>query len=533
MARATPPSYGDSVRRGAWIACDGREVEKPVLLSFLLANAAGAVLSFTSAQLANPRPRGQPGDARYLVVFVAYLAVTGVVGHDIGHRIFRRASRWLSEKREPTEAERRAVLAVPWRYAVVSFGMWLGAALLFGVLNARWESGLVIGMRTALSIVLAGLAACAATYLLIERCMRPVYVHALMANELDHRHGMFGIRPRFLLSWAFGSAVPLLLVGVEHIGRPPGFRLPASSLVFLISTGVLTGGLVIYAAARSVADPIDAVRAALTRVQADDLDVEVAVDDGGEIGLLQSGVNQMVEGLRERRTLHDLFGRHVGPEVARQALEKGVALGGERREVSVLFVDVVASTGLAESRPPDEVVTVLNALFDAVVRRVGAEGGWVNKFEGDGAMCVFGAPDAQPDHADRALRAARTVRRDLLALSVTHPGLDAAVGVSSGSVVAGNVGAELRYEYTVIGDPVNEAARLTEEAKRRLGRVLASDETVERAAAEAVRWRVVDEMLLRGRQRPTLAYEPGPDDSASASTTSATTRSASDAGSPE
>ena len=168
-----------------------------------------------------------------------------------------------------------------------------------------------------------------------------------------------------------------------------------------------------------------------------------------------------------------------------------------------------------------------------MVRRVGAEGGWVNKFEGDGAMCVFGAPDAQPDHADRALRAARTLRRDLLALSVTHPGLDAAVGVSSGSVVAGNVGAELRYEYTVIGDPVNEAARLTEEAKRRLGRVLASDETVERAAAEAVRWRVVDEMLLRGRQRPTLAYEPGPDDSASASTTSATTRSASDAGSPE
>ena len=466
------------------------------------------------------------------MVFLAYLAVTGVIGHNIGHRIFRRACRWLGEQRRPTEAERRAVLAVPWRYAVLSFGMWLGAAALFGVLNASWESGVVIGVRTALSIVLAGLAACAATYLLVERCMRP-YVHALMADELDHRHAMFGIRPRFLLSWAFGSAVPLLLVGVERIGRPPGFELPMTSLVFLISTGVLTGGLVIYVAARSVADPIDAVRDALTRVHADDLDVVVAVDDGGEIGLLQSGFNRMVEGLRERRTLQDLFGRHVGPGVARQALEKGVALGGERREVSVLFVDVVASTGLAESRPPDEVVTVLNVLFDAVVRRVGAEGGWVNKFEGDGAMCVFGAPDAQADHADRALRAARTLRRDLLALSVTHPGLDAAVGVSSGNVVAGNVGTEQRYEYTVIGDPVNEAARLTEEAKRRFGRVLASDESVERAAGEAVRWRVVDEMLLRGRQRPTLAYEPGPDDKASASTASAATRSASDAGSPE
>jgi adenylate cyclase len=526
------------VGRRAWIACDEHGVEKPVLIAFLLANAAGAVLSFTSGQLANPPARGAAGDMRYFHVFLAYLAVGGLVGHAIAHRIFRGACRWLVEQRQPTEEERRAVLAVPWRHAVLSFGMWLGAAAVFGVLNARWESNVITGERTALSIVLAGLAACAATYLLIERCMRPVYVHALMADELDHRHAMFGIRPRLLLSWAFGSAVPLLLVGVEHVGRPRGFELPPASLVFLISTGVLTGGLVIYAAARSVADPIDAVRDALMRVRADDLDVEVAVDDGGEIGLLQSGFNRMVEGLRERQTLQDLFGRHVGPGVARQALEKGVALGGERREVSVLFVDIVASTGLAESRPPDEVVTVLNVFFDAVVRRVGAEGGWVNKFEGDGAMCVFGAPEPQADHANRALRAARTLRRDLLALAVTHPGLDAAVGVSSGIVVAGNVGTEQRYEYTVIGDPVNEAARLTEEAKRRLGRVLASDESVERASGEAVRWRVVDEISLRGRQRPTLAYEPGPDtttsaSTASASTESAVTRSASDARSPE
>ena len=524
--------------RRAWISCDEHGVEKPVLIAFLLANAAGAVLSFTSGQLANPPARGVAGDMRYSHVFLAYLAIGGFLGHAIAHRIFRGACRWLVEQRQPTEEERRAVLAVPWRHAVLSFGMWLGAAAVFGVLNARWESNVITGERTALSIVLAGLAACAATYLLIERCMRPVYVHALMADELDHRHAMFGIRPRFLLSWAFGSAVPLLLVGVEHVGRPRGFELPPASLVFLISTGVLTGGLVIYAAARSVADPIDSVRDALMRVRADDLDVEVAVDDGGEIGLLQSGFNRMVEGLRERQTLQDLFGRHVGPGVARQALEKGVALGGERREVSVLFVDIVASTGLAESRPPDEVVTVLNVFFDAVVRRVGAEGGWVNKFEGDGAMCVFGAPEPQADHANRALRAARTLRRDLLALAVTHPGLDAAVGVSSGIVVAGNVGTEQRYEYTVIGDPVNEASRLTEEAKHRLGRVLASDESVERASGEAVRWRVVDEISLRGRQRPTLAYEPGPDtttsaSTASASTESAVTRSASDARSPE
>src|SRR5204863_7268691 len=156
-------------------------------------------------------------------------------------------------------------LAVPWRYAVLSFGMWLGAAALFGVLNVRWESDVITGVRVALSIVLAGLAACAATYLLVERCMRPVYVHALMAKDFDHRHARFGIRPRFLLSWAFGSAVPLLLVGVERLGRPAGFVQPVASLGFLISTGVVSGGLVIYAAASSVGDAAGPVRAALPR----------------------------------------------------------------------------------------------------------------------------------------------------------------------------------------------------------------------------------------------------------------------------
>lgn len=154
---------------------------------------------------------------------------------------------------------------------------------------------------------------------------------------------------------------------------------------------------------------------------------------------------------------------------------------------------------------------MLNEFFSSVVRTVAAEGGWVNKFEGDGALYVFGAPLAREDHHARALRAARTIRRELLALAANHPQLDAAVGVSAGTVVAGNVGAEQRYEYTVIGPPVNEAARLTEEAKRRLGRVLASEEAVARAGPEARRWLVADELYLRGFTHPVLAYEPSGD----------------------
>jgi adenylate cyclase len=222
---------------------------------------------------------------------------------------------------------------------------------------------------------------------------------------------------------------------------------------------------------------------------------------------LQAGLNRMVAGLRERQRLRDLFGRHVGVQVARQALER-TGLGGEQRQASALFVDLIGSTALASRRPAHEVVATLNALFDAVVEAVGAEGGWVNKFEGDGALCVFGAPTDQPDHAAQALRSARALHVRLLELRTQYPSLDAGIGVSSGVVVAGNVGAEERYEYTVIGDPVNEAARLVEEAKLQPTRVLASQASVEAASDEGRSWSKVGELMLRGRSAPSCAYVP-------------------------
>ncbi|MGH2476312.1 MAG: adenylate/guanylate cyclase domain-containing protein, partial [Candidatus Limnocylindrales bacterium] len=154
------------------------------------------------------------------------------------------------------------------------------------------------------------------------------------------------------------------------------------------------------------------------------------------------------------------------------------------------------------------VVETLNDFFDVVVGTVDAEGGWVNKFEGDGALCIFGVPGTQPDHADRALRAARLLALGLLGLAERHPGLEAGIGVSSGRVVAGNVGTEARYEYTVIGPAVNEAARLTDIAKGRVVKVLASAESVRRAGAEASHWRDVGTVALRGRTTPTAMYEP-------------------------
>jgi adenylate cyclase len=384
---------------------------------------------------------------------------------------------------------------------------WIGAAIIWSVITSAHHGG-AYTMRVALSILLGGLTACGLTYLLVEWTIRPITARAL-AGHVPQRMIAPGVRTKLLLSWAVGADVFLLMIGLTFIGRPADQPPSAAAIWFIIAAGLVAGSLVLYAASRSLVSPLLELRHAVGRVQRGDIDVKLDVNDGGELGLLQAGFNQMVVGLRERRTLQDLFGRHVGEEVARQALEQGdVALGGERREVGVIFVDVIGSTSLAQSRSPEAVVDLLNRFFATVVEVVAAEGGWVNKFEGDGALCVFGAPVSQDDFAMRALRAARVLRRELLGLAAANPELDAAIGVSAGSVVAGNIGDERRYEYTVIGTPVNEAARLTDEAKHRLGRVLASEEAVSRAGDEAANWLVSGELQLRGIGEPVLVYEP-------------------------
>jgi adenylate cyclase len=152
---------------------------------------------------------------------------------------------------------------------------------------------------------------------------------------------------------------------------------------------------------------------------------------------------------------------------------------------------------------------MLNDLFTATDTAVEAEGGWVNKFEGDAALCIFGAPIPQPDHARRALRAARRLSAALEQLGRRHPGLDAGIGVATGKVVAGNIGSEHRYEYTVIGDPVNVAARLCELAKDTPRRVLVDAASVHAAGGEEKRcWESRGDVELHGRSRTAAVYAP-------------------------
>jgi adenylate cyclase len=485
-----------------------RSMRGAVLLRLLVSNGVGATASLLLPFVNPDDVTGMERTTRP-ILFFAYLVASFVVLGTIMNRSTERALRWVDEGRPPTADERRRVLAIPMLALTLSMVGWVGASVVFTTHFAMFGQPAYVLVAGVFRNLLSGALTGAIAFLLTERVLRPVFPAALSGGSTQQ--SAIGIRARVLLAWLLGSAIPLVVVAINFVGRDADGRAELANFIWAyVLAGLLAGGVLLASAARSIADPIDRVRHAVARVEAGDLDVDLSVDDGGEIGRLQNGFNRMVHGLRERRQLHDLFGRHVGEEVARRALERGAQLGGESVEASALFVDLVGSTTYAEHHTPDEVVALLNEVFSAVVDAVHAEGGWVNKFEGDAALCVFGPPGGQTDHAAAALRAATMLRRSLRDLVAERGGLDAGIGVATGPVIAGNVGAKDRYEYTVIGDAVNQAARITELAKADPARLLAADETV-RAASGTRKWRRADVVVLRGRSAPTQLWAPRAD----------------------
>ena len=481
-----------------------RAALRGVLALQLLANAAGAAVVVAYLLLIYPvEEQGSRIVGLNLAVFSAYVVVTAVVSVPVNRILLNRAVGWAREGRHPTAAERRDTLLLPLRQTFSSLVGWVGAAVIFGLLNDDRS-------RISVGIAIAGMLTCTLLFQLLEQRMRPLFALALEGTDpaaLGARRRE--ILPRIMLAWWIGSAIPLLLIGLAPMTLPddqlPGLLSRITSLVLLL---LVAGGLVMRGAAASVAEPVDEVREAMAKVEDGDLDVHVQVDYPGEIGRLQAGLNAMVAGLDERRRVEDLFGRLVGAEVARQALRRGPELGGEEREITALFVDRAGFTSFAEHASPHEIVSDLNRIFEVVIEVVEAAGGWVNKFEGDAALCLFGVPAVQPDHAARALRAAQDLPAAVSELP-GHPHVG--VGVATGTVVAGHIGTPSRYEYTVIGDAVNVASRLTDLAKTHRTHVLAAGSTVaaaRRGGEDLEGWCAVETVRLRGRQAPIEVWEP-------------------------
>ncbi len=202
----------------------------------------------------------------------------------------------------------------------------------------------------------------------------------------------------------------------------------------------------------------------------------------------------------EREHVRGLFSQYVSEEIVEEILAGKVKAGGERRRVTVLFADILGFTTLAESRPPEQLLRLLNVYFERMCGVVARHGGVVNKFIGDIMLVVFGAPNVVKDDARAALAAAREMVKEaeILARSGDFPGLKIAVGLHRGEAVAGNVGGSQRQEYTVIGDTVNTASRVEGIAKDG-GRAIVLTGAV-REALEAGGGPGVDELESLGTQ---------------------------------
>ena len=486
-------------------------VRVQTLLTVMLSttNLLGAGIVFVMSTLVVPGAAATSQTKLWLAIATPiYTVVAVIIGAVWGTRVGLRALRWVIDQRSPGEAERRGALRLPWRLTRIQAAFWTGAVVLFTAINVVIQPERAL--NAGFSVAIAGMMVSATAYLLSEFAFRPVSALALAEHGPIPSKG-FGIRQRMVLFWGLGTAAPVIglmtvaLIGL--VGQDVTVQRLAVTILALGGVVLMFGLLITWLDSRAVVAPILAVRDGLQRLDEGDLDASVAVYDGTELGMLQSGFNQTVAGLRERERLRDLFGRHVGRDVAAQAAQlSDVELGGEARTVSVLFVDLVGSTGFAAEREPGEVVEMLNRFFAVVVQEVDRRDGLVNKFVGDAVLAVFGAPVELEDHASQALAAARAMAARLRD-EVTEIG--AGIGVATGEAVAGNVGDESRFEYTVIGDAVNSAARLTDLAKDVPGCVLAATASVEAASPdEAAHWSDHETVTLRGRSQQTPTSVP-------------------------
>ena len=487
-------------------------------LSMLQADIIGAlfVLGFLRYGLP-PQDRIQLQDlpTLNLAIFAGSLVILFLVGVVVNLRLLMPVFRWqrrdnMLAETDPaaTELARSRALRMPYYRTLSTVVYWCIGGVVFVV--ASWSVARFAAPVVTVATALGAAATAIIGYLQSERVLRPVAVAALRSGVPENVKAP-GVILRQILTWMLSTAVPLLAIVLAVVADKVSLLHTAPESLFnpillLALTALGVGFISTLLVAMSIADPLRQLRWALSEVQRGNYNAHMQIYDASELGLLQAGFNDMVRDLSERQRLRDLFGRYVGEDVARRALERGTELGGQERDVAVLFVDLVGSTQLAATRPPAEVVHLLNEFFRVVVDAVARHGGFVNKFQGDAALAIFGAPIEHPDASGGALAAARELHDELLpVIGVAEFG----IGVSSGRAIAGHIGAQARFEYTVIGDPVNEAARLTELAKLEAGHVLASAIAVSGALdAEALCWDVGEVVELRGRSAPTQLARP-------------------------
>lgn len=315
-----------------------------------------------------------------------------------------------------------------------------------------------------------------------------VYIHAAAINNLL-RGDALRLPERIwnsLITVAFAFAAAGLAMRFHAVSA--GVAILCGGFIWLVAaTAIFRSGLVL-----PLFDPM--IAAALTFFKL--LGYRFAISD------------------KDKRRLRHAFAFYLAPALVDRMVERGEApeLGGESRDLTVFFSDIESFTSVSEQLKPDQLVAGLNVYLSEMTDIIEEHGGFVDKYIGDAIVAVFGAPLEDADHARHAVAAALACRERLAEMPGVFPGrpdliLRARIGVNSGNMLVGNIGSKRRFNYTVMGDAVNLAARLEGANKAFSSRILISESTAQ-ACGETIAMRELDLIRVVGREAPISVYEP-------------------------
>lgn len=286
-------------------------------------------------------------------------------------------------------------------------------------------------------------------------------------------------------------------------------------LLFATLAVIVVALLITWAIVRHIAKPLSSLVEAASKVREGKFE-EVRLPSFSkrrqdEVAILTASFQSMVEGLIEREKIRGVLNKVVSKDIADVILRSGVKLGGEDLVVTILFSDIRNFTSMTEKLKPQEVIEILNDFMTKMTHVIEGEGGIIDKYIGDEIMALFGAPIFHPDHALRAISSARIMMETLKKWndereSQGRARIEMGIGIHTGIVVAGNMGAADRLNYTVLGSGVNLASRLCASAAG--GQILISEYTLNQPSVkDSFFVNSLPELVVKGFSHPIKNYE--------------------------
>ncbi len=426
-------------------------------------------------------------ESDHLLVAATIAALTALavlyVGARPGFTVWRLMERWAAgdqidrlEALESTYAlARSTVVRGMVAYAVGGGLMCLAVGAIAGASASQLIQDGILGITLFSAVNLI------AIHPYVEAFLRPVRV--AMAGDSGIGDALPRSRPSFATwssmsiiatAWAFALSGAAFAAVIDLASNNPAFAIVIATGLTLFYAVPITVGVAFAPSLRPIRDLAEGTE----RVAAGDYSQRLPVVQDDDLGALAGSFNRMQAGLAERERLQSAFGSYVDPALATRLLAQGDDIfTGERVDVTVLFVDIRDFTPFAESNTAEDTVSHLNALFEIVVPAVLDAGGHVNKYLGDGALAVFGAPNALDQHADAAVTAA--LRIDQRVTDHFQGALRIGIGINTGKVIAGTIGGAGKLEFTLIGDTVNVAARIEQLTKATGDTILLSQQTLD------------------------------------------------------